>query len=210
MATNILVVYYSSYGHTYKMAQSVVEGAKSVEDTEVKLVRVAELEAAREAMSKQSDYIQAQELQKDIAVATLDDLVWADGVIWGFPTRYGNMPAQVKQFIDSTGSLWMKGALEDKPAGVFISTATTNGGQESTILTSLVPLLHLGFIFVGNPYGQNPQLLTAEGIGSSPYGAGTIAGPDGSRRPIEPELEAAKNLGIRVAKVARLLKPLRS
>src|SRR6266542_3496995 len=116
MPTNILIVYYSSYGHIYKMAQAVVDGAKSVADTDIRLRRVEEFEKARAGMSKQPAYVQAQEAQKDIPIATNDDLVWADGICFGTPTRYGNMAAQMKQFIDGTGQLWQKGALEDKAA----------------------------------------------------------------------------------------------
>jgi NAD(P)H dehydrogenase (quinone) len=210
MPTNILVVYYSSYGHLYKMAQSVVEGAKSVSDTDVRLRRVEELEQARIGMSKQPAYVAAQEAQKDVPIATHDDLRWADGICWGTPTRYGNMCAQMKQFIDSTGQLWMKGELEDKAAGVFIGTATIHGGQETTALTTMVPLLHLGMVIVGTPYGQNPQILVTDGIGGSPYGPGTLAGPDGSRQPVESELTTARNLGSRVARVAARLKDLRA
>lgn len=207
--TKVLVVYYSSYGHVYRMAQAVVEGAKEAGDVEVRLARIPELEEARRAMSSQEWYVKAQEAQSSVPEATLDDLEWADGILWGIPTRYGNMPAQVKQFIDTTGGLWARGALEDRATGIFTSTATIHGGQESTILTSLVPLLHLGMIFVGTPYGQNPHILTTDGVGGSPYGPGTLAGPDGSRQPEERELTSARNLGRRVAKAAGLLRALR-
>lgn len=207
---NVLVVYYSSYGHTYQMAQAVVEGAQSVADTEVRLRRVAEIPAAQEAMSSQPEYLAAQEMQSGVPEATLDDLRWADGVCFGSPTRYGNMTAQMKQFIDSTGPLWAAGELEDKAAGVFTSTATIHGGQETTIVTTMIPLLHLGFVLVGTPYAQNPQILVVDGIGGSPYGPGTLAGPDGTRQPVESELTTARNLGSRVARVAALLKTMRS
>ena len=124
-------------------------------------------------------------------------------------TRYGNMSAQMKEFIDTTGALWEKGELEDKATGMFVSTATIHGGQETTIITGLVRLLHLGMIFVGTPYGQNPQRLAAEGIGGSPYGPGTVTGQDGSRQPAEVELATAHSLGRRVTHLARLLKELR-
>ena len=153
--------------------------------------------------------VKVREQQADIPVCTLDDLREADGVLFGSPTRYGNMTAQMKQFIDTTGSLWMTGELEDKVTGVFTSTATIHGGQESTILTSLVPLLHLGMIFIGTPYGQNPQIMVTDGIGGSPYGPGTLAGPDGSRQPVESELQTARNLGSRAARVAALTRVLR-
>lgn len=209
MPTNVLVVYYSSYGHIYQMAQAVAEGARSVEGTEVRLRRVPELEPARQAMSGQTWYVQAQEQQKDVPEATHDDLRWADGICWGTATRYGNMTAQMKQFIDTTGALWQKGELEDKAAGVFTSTATIHGGQETTIITTMIPLLHLGMVLVGTPYGQNPQILVTDGIGGSPYGPGTLAGPDGSRQPVDSELQTARNLGSRVARVAERLKSLR-
>jgi NAD(P)H dehydrogenase (quinone) len=208
MATSVLVLYYSSYGHTFQLAQAVAEGAGAT-GAEVRLRRVPELEEARRALSTQDFYRHAQEQQRDVPEATHDDLRWADGIAWGIPTRYGTMPAQVKQFIDATGPLWQAGELEDKVAGIFTSTATIHGGQESTVLTSMVPLLHLGMIVLGTPYGQNPQILTAEGIGGSPYGPGTVAGPDGSRRPLEPELQTARNLGVRIARVAAGVRPLR-
>lgn len=210
MATNILVVYYSAYGHVFQMAKAVEQGANSVPDTDVRLRRVPELAAAQQAMSTQESYVKAQEAQASVREVTLDDLRWADGICWGTPTRYGNMTAQMKQFIDSTGGLWLQGALEDKAAGVFTSTATIHGGQETTILTTAVPLIHLGMVIVGTPYGQNPQILVTDGIGGSPYGPGTLSGPDGSRQPVESELTTARNLGSRVAKVARGIKPLRS
>jgi NAD(P)H dehydrogenase (quinone) len=191
------------------MAQAVAEGARGVSGTDVRLRRVAELAEAKQKLSAQEGYRKAQELQKEIPEATHDDLRWADGICWGTPTRYGNMAAQMKQFIDSTGSLWVKGELEDKPAGIFVSTGTIHGGQETTVITSLVPLMHLGMIIVGTPYGQNPQILVTDGIGGSPYGPGTLAGADGSRQPVESELTTARNLGSRVARVAERLKDLR-
>jgi NAD(P)H dehydrogenase (quinone) len=209
MPANVLVIYYSSYGHVFQMAQAVAEGAKSAAGTEVRVRRIPELEHAHQAMSSQPWYVQAQEHQKEIPEATHDDLVWADGICWGTPTRFGNMAAQMKQFIDTLGGLWMKGSLEDKAAGVFTSTATIHGGQETTILTTLVPLLHLGMIFVGTPYGENPQIMVTDGIGGTPYGPSTIAGGDGSRQPVEPELVTARNLGNRVARVAARLKGVR-
>jgi NAD(P)H dehydrogenase (quinone) len=213
MPTNVLIPFYSAYGHTFQMAQSVEEGASGVsfdgDDTDVRLARVPEIEQAREAMGDQEPYQQAQEQMADLPEATLDDLRWADGIVWGTPTRYGNMTAQMKQFIDATGALWQNGELEDKATGVFTSTATIHGGQETTILTSLVPLLHLGMVFVGTPYGQNPHILTTDGVGGSPYGPSTMAGGDGSRQPTGDELKTARNLGERVAQVAARLKDLR-
>jgi NAD(P)H dehydrogenase (quinone) len=209
MPTNILVVYYSTYGHVFQMAQAVADGARGVNGADVRLRRVAELAEAKQKLSAQEGYRKAQELQKDVPEATHDDLRWADGICWGTPTRYGNMAAQMKQFIDSTGSLWMKGELEDKPAGIFVSTGTIHGGQETTVITSLIPLMHLGMLIVGTPYGQNPQILVTDGIGGSPYGPGMLAGGDGSRQPVDSELTTARNLGIRVARVAERVKDLR-
>jgi NAD(P)H dehydrogenase (quinone) len=208
--TNVLVVYYSSYGHTFELAKAVAEGAARIPGTKVDLRRIPELEDARAAMSSQESYVEAQEAQADVPEVTLDDLRRADGIAWGTPTRYGNMTAQMKQFIDTTGPLWQEGSLEDRATGIFTSTATIHGGSESTILTSLVPLLHLGMVFCGTPYGQNPQIMTDDAIGGSPYGPATIAGPDGSRQPVEEELETARNLGKRIARVAAALKLMRS
>jgi NAD(P)H dehydrogenase (quinone) len=204
--TKILVAWYSSYGHTYELAKAVAEGVDRVGGAEAVLRRIPELEPAREAMSSQDAYVEAQRAQEDVPEATLDDLRDVDGYAFGTPTRYGNMTAQMKQFLDTTGSLWQEGALEDRPAGIFTSTATIHGGQESTILTSLVPLLHLGMVFVGTPYGQNEQIMTTDGIGGSPYGPATIAGPDGSRQPVEEELQTARNLGSRIARIAAAMK----
>jgi len=209
MPANILVVYYSAYGHVHRMAEAVAEGARGVPGADVRLRRIPELDEAARVLSTHTHYVAAQERQKDIPIVTHDDLRWADGICWGTPTRYGNMTAQMKQFIDTTGSLWLKGELENKAAGIFTSTATIHGGQETTIITSLVPLLHLGMVFVGTPYGENPQILVTDGIGGSPYGPGTLAGPDGSRQPVESELTTARNLGRRVARVAECLRVLR-
>ncbi len=172
-----LVVYYSTYGHTFQMAQAVAEGARSIRGTEVRLRRIPELEEARKALCHTGSLSTRPSSGRRISPrSTHDDLRWAHGILWGTPTRYGNMTAQMKQFIDTTGSLWLSGELEDKVTGVFTSTATIHGGQETTILTSMVPLLHLGMIFIGTPYGQNPQILVTDGIGGSPYGPGTLAG----------------------------------
>ena len=210
MTTNVLIAFYSTYGHVHQMAVAVAEGAESVHDTTVRVRRFAELEEARKAFAAQDPYLRAQQAQADIPVVTHDDLRWADGIAWGTPTRYGNMSAQMKQFIDTTGGLWLKGELEDKATGILTSTATIHGGQETTILTALVPLIHLGMVFVGTPYGQNPQILVTDGIGGSPYGPSTLAGTDGSRQPVEAELTTARNLGSRLARVAGCLKQLRA
>ena len=210
MPTHVLVVYYSAFGHVHQLAGAVAEGAKREADVEVRLRRVAELEPFGSQLQGNEHYQQVQQKQQDVPEVTHDDLRWADGIAFGTPTRYGNMCAQLKAFIDTTSRLWMNGELEDKAAGVFTSTATIHGGQESTVLTSLVPLLHLGMVFVGTPYGQNPQILVTDGIGGSPYGPATLAGPDNARQPVEAELTTAANLGARIARVAAGLKPLRT
>ena len=205
MATNVLVVYYSAFGHVHMMANAVAEGAQQASDVEVRVRRVTEFDAVRQAMSGMDAYNQAQEAQKDIPEVTHDDLRWADGIAWGTPTRYGNMVAQMKQFIDTTGSLWQNAELEDKASGVFTSTGTIHGGQETTIITSMIPLLHLGMVFVGTPYGQNPQIMTTAGEGGSPYGPSTLAG-DGSRQPTENEHTRARKMGPRPNKVSEARK----
>jgi NAD(P)H dehydrogenase (quinone) len=134
----------------------------------------------------------------------LDELRQADGFILGTPTRFGNMAAQMKKFIDSTAQLWLQGVLEGKPVGLFASTATTHGGQETTLLSMMIPLLHLGMIIVGVPYSA-PGMLHTEGRGGTPYGATTIAGPGNNLLPTPEDLEIAKALGKRVADIARKL-----
>ena len=207
MLTNTLVVFYSTYGHVYRLARAVQEGAETVQSTEVRLRRIPELTEARASLAGVDAYHQAQQAQQHIPEATLDDLRWADGIAWGTPTRFGNMCAQMKQFLDTTGPLWQKGQLEDKPAGVFTSTASVQGGHETTIMSVMLPLLHLGMVLLGTPYGQNPQILTAtETIGSSPYGPGTIAGMDGSLEPKLADLQAARSLGVRITRFAMAVK----
>lgn len=201
----ILIVYYSLYGHILQLARAVEEGARSVPGAEVKLRRVEEFEAVKQYIKEHSHALQVAEMQKDIPFATLDDLREADGVIFGSPTRYGNMIAQMKFFFDSTVKLWLEGAMEGKPAGIFTSTATTHGGQETTPLTMMVPLLHWGMIIVGVPY-STPGMLHTEGRGGTPYGASTLAGPGNDLKPAPEDLEIARALGRRVAQVAKKLR----
>jgi NAD(P)H dehydrogenase (quinone) len=201
----ILIVYYSLYGHTFKLARAVEEGAKSVSGSDVQLRRVEEFDIVLKKTAQDPHITHAREAQKAIAVCTLDDLRTADAVIFGSPTRYGNMTAQMKQLIDSTGSLWMKGEMEGKPAGVFTSTASTHGGQETTLITMMIPLLHLGMIIVGVPYSAEGMIHT-EARGGTPYGPSTIAGPQGELQPNEADLAIARVLGKRVAETARKLR----
>lgn len=209
MATNILIPYYSAFGHIYQMAQAVADGAKKADDVEVKIVRIKEFDEVKQAMSSNEYYVKAQEMQSDIPEATHEDLKWADGIIWGIPTRYGSMPAQMKQYLDSAGGLWMNGELEGKATAVFTSTGSIHGGQETTALTTFVPLMHFGMIFVGLPYGENPEQLSADAVGGSPYSASTVAGPEGGEQPKEVDLTMAGRLGTRVAKISAALKALR-
>jgi NAD(P)H dehydrogenase (quinone) len=201
----ILVVYYSMYGHVLQLARAVEQGAKSVAGAEVKLRRVAEFEEVIKKTADNEFIVKIRQQQADIPVCTLDELKEADGIIFGSPTRYGNMTAQMKQLIDSTASIWLEGKLEGKPAGVFTSTGSTHGGQETTLVTMMIPLIHLGMIIVGVPYSTDGMLHT-EARGGTPYGATTIAGPRGELQPTPEDLAIAKALGQRVATVAKKLR----
>jgi len=199
----VLVVFYSMYGHIYRMAQAVAEGAKDVPGTEVMLRRVPET-LSDEILGKMG----ALEAQKSIAtvpVCTVDELPAADAIIFGTPTRFGNMCGQMRQFLDATGQLWAKGALVGKVGSVFASTATQHGGQESTILSFHTTLLHQGMVVVGLPYAFAGQMRIDEITGCSPYGASTIAGGQGQRPPSENELAAARFQGKHVAAIAAKL-----
>jgi NAD(P)H dehydrogenase (quinone) len=201
----MLVVYYSMYGHVLQLARAVEQGAKSVAGAEVKLRRVAEFEEVIKKTADNEFMVKVRQQQADTPVCTLDDLREADGVVFGSPTRYGNMTAQMKQLIDSTASLWLEGKLEGKPAGVFTSTGSTHGGQETTLVTMMIPLIHLGMIIVGVPYSTEGMLHT-EARGGTPYGATTIAGPRGELQPTPEDLAIAKVLGQRVATVTKKLR----
>jgi NAD(P)H dehydrogenase (quinone) len=197
--SNLLVLYYSRYGHVETMSNAVAEGARSIDGMKVATKRVPELlsaEAARQAGAKPD---------RPAPIASLEELDQYDAIIFGTPTRFGNMAAQMRNFLDQTGSLWMKGALIGRVASVFTSTGT-GGGNESTILTFIPTLLHHGFVVVGLPYSC-PQLTDiSEFRGGSPYGAGTVAGPDGSRKPTVNELEQARFQGRHVAEITKKLR----
>src|SRR5689334_906648 len=193
--TKVLVLYYSAYGHIEQMAYAVAEGAKST-GAEVDVKRVPELVPAD--VAKASGF----KLDQKAPVASVDDLPNYDAVIFGSGTRFGNVTAQLRNFMDQTGSLWMKGALVGKVGSVFTSSATQHGGQESTILTFIPTLLHQGMIVVGLPYAFQGQMGLDEIKGGSPYGASTITGGDGSRQPSAVELEAARYQGRHVAQIA--------
>jgi NAD(P)H dehydrogenase (quinone) len=197
--TRVLVLYYSSYGHVEAMAEAVAEGARSVDGTEVVVKRVPELvpeEAAKKANMK---------LDQPAPVAQPAELADYDAIIFGTPTRYGNMCAQMRNFLDQTGGLWLKGALNGKVGSVFASTATQHGGQETTLTSFHTTLLHLGLVIVGLPYSAAGQMTMDEISGGSPYGATTIAGGDGSRMPSANELELARFQGRHVAGIAAKL-----
>lgn len=192
----VLVLFYSAYGHIYKMAEAVAEGARKVEGMEVEIKQVPET-LSSEILHK----IGAAEAKKAFAhipVADIGDLTKADAIIFGFPTRFGSMPSQMKTFIDETGSLWAKGALTGKIGSVFTSTSAQHGGQESTILGFYPVLLHHGMLITGLPYSFQGQGTMEEISGGTPYGASTIVG-DGSRMPSENELEGARYQGWYVA-----------
>ena len=200
----VLIVYYSMYGHLHKMAQAVAEGVKSVNGAEVALRRVPETLPAEVLVNMGA--VEAQKSMADVPIATVEELATADAVIFGTPTRFGNMCGQMRQFLDATGQLWATGALVGKVGSVFASTATQHGGQESTILSFHTTLLHHGFVVVGLPYAFQGQMRIDEITGGSPYGASTIAGTKGERLPSENELEAARFQGRHVAQIAAKLK----
>jgi NAD(P)H dehydrogenase (quinone) len=186
------------------MARAVQEGVISAGGIEAVLCRIQEFGDIEKDIGKDKFAKQAWDEQKDIPVCTLDDLARADGLVVGSPTRYGNMTAQVKRLVDSTAELWMKGTLEGKPVGFFASTATTHGGQETTLLTMMVPFLHLGMLMVGVPY-STPGMLHTEARGGTPYGATTLAGGQNNLLPTKEDLNIARALGKRVAEITKKL-----
>lgn len=199
----VIVLFYSMYGHIYRMAEAVSKGVQEVEGAVSELRRVPET-LSGEILAKMGA-IEAQKVFADIPVCTLDELGSADALIFGTPTRFGNMCGQMRQFLDSTGQLWAKGALVGKVGSVFTSSNTQHGGQETTILSFHMTLLHHGMIVVGLPYTFQGQMRIDEITGGSPYGASTIAGPKGQRMPSENELDAARFQGKHVATIASKL-----
>jgi len=195
--TKILILYYSMYGHVETMAKAVAQGARSIDEVVVTIKRVPELmseEAARNAGAK---------LDQEAPVASVEELPKYDAIIFGTPTRFGNMCSQMRSFLDQTGKLWMDGALIGKVGSVFVSTASQHGGQETTITSFHTTLFHHGMIVVGVPFSCQAILNMEEISGGTPYGATTLAGADGSRKPSENELEIARFQGEHVAKVAK-------
>jgi len=204
MPFKIQVVFYSMFGHVYRMAEAVAEGAREVTGAHVTLYQVPEL--APDAVLEKSGAKKARQKFAHIPIAEPKELANADGILFGTPTRFGNMAAQMRNFLDQTGQLWMANSLVGKPAGVFVSTASQHGGQETTALTFYTTLLHLGMVVVGVPYSAKALVNMDEITGGSPYGAGTLAGHDGSRWPSDNELEIARYQGRVVADIARKLK----
>lgn len=194
--SKILVLYYSTYGHIEKMAEAVAEGARKVSGATVTLKRVPETVSAD--IAKQAHF----KVDQKAPVATVDELADYDAIIFGTPTRFGNMAAQMRNFLDQTGGLWMKGGLVGKIGSVFASTGTQHGGQETTITSFHNTLFHHGMIVVGVPYACQGLLNMNEITGGTPYGATTLAGADGSRQPSENELSIARYQGEHVAKIA--------
>jgi NAD(P)H dehydrogenase (quinone) len=199
----VLIVYYSMYGHIHRMAEAMAEGARMVKGADVSMRRVPET-LTEEVLGKMGA-LEAQKGLAHVPVCTVDELAAADAIIFGTPTRFGNMCGQMRQFLDATGGLWAKGALVGKVGSVFTSSATQHGGQETTILTFLTNLLHQGMVVVGLPYSFEGQMRIDEITGGSPYGASTIAGTRGERMPSENELNAARFQGKHVAEIAAKL-----
>lgn len=198
-AASVLVLYYSSYGHIEVMAEAIAQGARSIEGTRVDIKRVPELvpeEVARAAGMK---------IQQKADIATVADLEQYDAIIFGTPTRFGNMAAQMRNFLDQTGALWQRGGLIGKVGSVFTATGTQHGGQETTIQSFHTTLLHHGMVIVGVPYSIPEMFIMSEVAGGSPYGATTISAPDGSRMPSAAELAVADLQGRHVATIAARL-----
>jgi NAD(P)H dehydrogenase (quinone) len=200
----IYIVYYSMYGHVHQMAQATAEGVKQVDGAEPVLRRVPET-LSNKILDKMGA-LEAQKMMAGVPICTVEELKKADAIIFGTPTRFGNMTGQMRQFLDATGKLWAEGALIGKVGSVFSSAANQHGGQESTILGFHASLLHHGMVIVGLPYSFQGQLRIDEISGGSPYGAFTIAGGKGERMPSENELEAARFQGKHVASIAAKMK----
>lgn len=201
--TKILIIIHTIHGHIFKMAKAIEEGIKEVEDVEVVIKRVPE--SISDELLEKIGALAFQKTLVDIPIASPEELENFDAIIFGTGTRFGNMTGQMRNFMDQTGGLWMKGGLVGKPASVFTSSATQHGGQETTITSFHTTLLHHGMIIVGLPYSFQGQMTTEEISGGSPYGASTITGGDGSRMPSENELAGARFQGKHIAKITKKL-----
>lgn len=204
MSVDVQVIFYSMYGHVHAMAEAIAEGARQVQGAEVSLWQVPEL-VPTEVLEK-SGARAAREAFKQVPVAKPDQMADADAIIFGTPTRFGNMCAQMRNFLDQTGGLWVKGALVGKVGSVFTSTSSQHGGQETTLTSFHTTLLHHGMVIVGVPYAEQGLTFMDEVSGGTPYGASTLAGSDGKRQPSKNELQIARYQGRHVAEIARRLK----
>jgi NAD(P)H dehydrogenase (quinone) len=200
MTVKVQVVFYSMYGHIYRMAEAIVAGAREVAGTEVSLHQVAEL--MPDEVLEKSGAKAARAAFAHVPLATVEQLAQADAIIFGTPTRFGNMCAQMRNFLDQTGGLWMSGGLIGKVGSVFTSTASQHGGQETTITSFHSTLLHQGMVIVGVPYSEQGLLNMDEVSGGTPYGASTLTKGDGSRQPSDNELAIARFQGRHVARIA--------
>ena len=200
----VLIIQYSMYGHIYKMSEAIAEGVHEVKGCEALIRRVPETLSV-EVLQKMGA-LEAQKGMAHLPVATVGEMPEADAIIFGTPTRFGNMCGQMRQFLDATGGLWLDGSLVGKVGSVFTSSATQHGGQESTILSFHITLLHQGMVVVGLPYTFAEQMVLSEITGCSPYGASTIAGGKGERMPSDNELAGARFQGAHVARIALKLK----
>ena len=203
MPTRVQIIFYSLYGHVYRMAEAVAQGVREVQGAEVSLYQVPEL--LPDDVLQKMGAVEAKKAFAHVPIAKVDQLPNADAIIFGAPTRYGNVVSQIQAFIDATGQLWLKGALIGKVGSVFTSTATQHGGQETTIRSLHTELFHHGLVVVGVPYSCTELMNMNEITGGSPYGAGTLAGSDGKRLPSENELAIARFQGRHVAEITRKL-----
>lgn len=200
MAVNVHVIFYSTYGHVYRLAEAVAEGARAVDGTEVQLLQVAET-LPPDVLEKMGA-IEARRAFAHVPVADPKRLAEADAIILGSPTRFGSATAQMRTFLDATGGLWLAGALIGKVASAFTSTASQHGGQETTLLTMSTFFFHMGMVIAGVPYSTAELLTLGEVSGGTPYGSSTIAGPRGERQPTANELAIAYAQGRHVAQIA--------
>lgn len=203
MPVNIQVIFYSTYGHVYRLAEAVAEGARGVADANVELLRVPET-LSEEILTKMGA-VEAQKAFAHIPLADPKRLAEADAIILGTPTRYGSAAAQMQAFLDATGSLWAAGALIGKVGSAFTSTASQHGGQETTLLHMATFFYHQGMVIAGVPYSSKELSILSEMSGGTPYGASTIAGPRGERSPSANELAVARAQGVHVATIAAKL-----
>jgi NAD(P)H dehydrogenase (quinone) len=203
MPVRVQIIFYSLYGHIYRMAEAIADGAREVGGAEVSLSQVPEL--LPDAILEKMGAKQAKQAFAHVPTARVDQLPNADAIIFGAPTRYGNVVAQVQSFIDGTGQHWLSGALIGKVGSVFTSTATQHGGQETTIRSLHTELFHHGMVVVGVPYSCQELMNMSEITGGSPYGAGTLAGPRGDRQPSQNELAIARFQGRHVTQIAAKL-----